>query len=134
MLYGERIPDYIDSLIPANSDIIEEIRAKAAADKDELTMAVLEAGGSDLEDAGEEWIVSTAPSDLMAVKKALEAEGIEVKGAEMTMIPTTPTQISVSDAKKVMRLIDNLEALEDLQNVYHTMEMTDEIAAALDEE
>ena len=60
--------------------------------------------------------------------------GIATKGAEMTMEPTTPTQVSVSDAKKVMRLVDKLEELEDLQNVYHTMDITDEIAAALDEE
>ena len=49
------------------------------------------------------------------------------------MIPTTPTEVSVADAKKVMRLIDKLEELEDLQNVYHTMDITDEIAEALDE-
>ena len=69
----------------------------------------------------------------MAAKKALEEQGIETKGAEMTMEPTTPTAVSVSDAKKVMRLIDKLEELEDLQSVYHTMDITDEIAAALDE-
>ena len=69
----------------------------------------------------------------MAVKKALEAEGIETKGAELTMEATTPTEVSVADAKKVMRLIDKLEELEDLQNVYHTMDITDEIAEALDE-
>ena len=67
------------------------------------------------------------------VKRALEEAGIATKGAEMTMEPTTPTQVSVSDAKKVMRLVDKLEELEDLQNVYHTMDITEEIAAALDE-
>ena len=103
-------------------------------DEEELMLAVADAGGEDYEDAGEEWIVSTSAADLMAVKKALEAEGIEVKGAELTMIPTTPTTVSVADAKKVMRLIDKLEDLEDLQNVYHTMDMTDEIVEALDEE
>ena len=67
------------------------------------------------------------------IRKALEEAGTETKGAELTMIPTTPTQVSVSDAKKVMRLVDKLEELEDLQNVYHTMDITDEIAEALDE-
>ena len=105
----------------------------AAADEDEFMMAVAEAGGDDYEDAEDEWIVYTAPTDLMAVKKALEEQGIEVKGAEMTMEPTTPAQVSVVDAKKVMRLIDRLEELEDLQNVYHAMDITDEIAEALDE-
>jgi transcriptional/translational regulatory protein YebC/TACO1 len=49
------------------------------------------------------------------------------------MVPSTPTEVSVSDAKKVMRLVDKLEELEDLQNVYHSMDITDEIAAALDD-
>ena len=96
-------------------------------------LAVAEAGGDDYEDAEDERIIYTGPTDLMAVKKALEEAGTETKGAELTMIPTTPTQVSVSDAKKVMRLVDKLEELEDLQNVYHTMDITDEIAEALDE-
>lgn len=106
----------------------------AAADEDEFMMAAMEAGADDIEDAEDEWVVYTSPSDLMAVKKALEEQGIETKGAEFTMEPTTPTAVSVSDAKKVMRLVDRLEELEDLQGVYHTMDITDEIAEALDEE
>lgn len=104
-----------------------------AADEDEFMMNVAEAGGNDYEDADEEWIVYTAPAELMAVKRALEELNIEVKGAELVMEPTTPTEVSISDAKKVMRLVDRLEELDDLQNVYHTMDITDEIAAALDE-
>ena len=102
-------------------------------DEDELMMAVAEAGGDDYEDAGDEWVIYTAPSDLMAVRAGLVEQGIEVKGAEMTMIASNPATVSVVDAKKVMRLVDNLEALEDLQNVYHTMDITEEIAAALEE-
>ena len=60
--------------------------------------------------------------------------GIETKGAELSMVAHTTTAVSVADAKKVMRLFDKLEELEDLQNVYHTMEMTDEIIEALEEE
>ena len=81
----------------------------AAGDEDEFMMVVAEAGGDDYEDADEEWIVYTAPNDLMAVKKAIEEQGVATKGAEFIMEPTTPTQVSVSDAKKVMRLIDKLE-------------------------
>ena len=105
-----------------------------AVDEDEFMLAVAEAGGSDYEDADEEWIVYTAPTDLMSVKKGLEEQGIIVKGAEFIMEPTTPAEVSVSDAKKVMRLIDKLEELEDLQNVYHAMDITDEIAEALAED
>ena len=105
-----------------------------AVDEDEFMMAVAEAEGEDYDDNGDEWIVWTAYDKMQDVHKALEAQGIEVKGSELTMVPTTPTAVSVSDAQKVQRLIDRLEELDDVQNVYHTMEMTDEIAAALEEE
>ena len=107
---------------------------ETAVDEDEFMMAVAEAEGEDYDDNGDEWIVWTAYDKMQDVHKALEAQGIEVKGSELTMVPTTPTAVSVSDAKKVQRLIDRLEELDDVQNVYHTMEMTDEIAAALEEE
>lgn len=95
-------------------------------------MAVADAGGDDYEDAGDEWLVYTAPNDVMAVKQALEDGGMEVKGAELMMMANAPTDVTVSDAKKVMRLIDRLEELDDIQNVYHTMNLTDEIMQALD--
>ena len=106
----------------------------AAGDEEEFMMAIAEAGGDDYEDAGEEWVVWTAAGDLMSVSKAIEAQGIEVKGAELTMVPTTPTAVSGTDAKKVQRLIDRLEELDDVQDVYSTMDMTDEVIAALEEE
>ena len=105
-----------------------------ASDEDEFMMAVAEAGGDDYEDAGDQWIVWTAYDNMQAVQKALEAQGIEVKGSELTMVPTTPTEVTPNDAKKVQRLVDRLDELEDVQNVYNTMDVTDEIAAALDEE
>ena len=67
------------------------------------------------------------------MRDALGAQGIEIKGVELTMLPITPAEVSISDARKVMRLVDKLEELEDLQNVYHTMNITEEIAEALDE-
>jgi len=109
------------------------IEKTAAADEDELMLIVADAGGEDLEDGDEEWIVYTAPGDLMAVSKALEAAGVAVKGSELVMEATNPSAITAEDAKKVMRLVDRLEESDDIQNVYHTMDITDEIAAALDE-
>ena len=110
------------------------VEREKCADEDELMMAVAEAGGDDYEDAGEEWVVWTAPGDLMSVKSGLEEQGVEVRGAELVFVPNNPTTVEVSDAKKVMRLIDRLEDLEDVQSVSHTMEITDEVAAALEEE
>ena len=104
-----------------------------AADEDEFMMAIAEAGADDYEDAGDDWTVWTAYDQLAAVRQGLQDQGIEIEGSELTMVPTTPTAVSVADAKKVMRLIDRLEELDDVQNVYHTMDITDEIAEALDE-
>jgi YebC/PmpR family DNA-binding regulatory protein len=104
----------------------------AATDEDELMLLVADAGGEDLEDGGEEWVVYTAPGDLMSATKALEAAGCTVKGAELVMEATTPVTVTVEDAKKVMRLVDKLEESDDIQNVYHTMDITEAIAEALD--
>lgn len=105
-----------------------------AVDEDEFMMAVAEAGGEDYEDAGDQWIVYTSYDKMRDVQKALEAQGIECKGSELTMVPNTPTKLELADAKKVQRLIDRLEELDDVQNVYTTMEVSDEVAAQLDED
>jgi YebC/PmpR family DNA-binding regulatory protein len=104
-----------------------------APDEDEIMLLVADAGGEDMETLDEGFVVYTAPSDMMAVKAALEDAGVPVKGAELVMEPVNTTTVSVEDAKKVLRLVDRLEDLDDIQTVYHTMELTDEIAAALDE-
>jgi YebC/PmpR family DNA-binding regulatory protein len=108
------------------------IEKASATDEDELMLLVADAGGEDLEDNGEDWVVYTASADLLGVSKALEAAGTAVKGAELIMEPTTPATVTVEDAKKVMRLVDKLEESDDIQNVYTTMDITDEIAEALD--
>ncbi len=101
-------------------------------DEDEFMLLVADAGGEDLEVADDEVLVYTAPNDVAAVAHALEAAGAPVKGSELVMEPTATTVVSIEDAKKVLRLIDKLEESDDIQNVYHTMELTDEIAAALE--
>jgi YebC/PmpR family DNA-binding regulatory protein len=109
------------------------IEKGAAPAEDELLLAVMEAGGEDLEDNDEEYVVLTSPGDVMAVKTALESGGIEVKGAELSMRPKAPVPVGVETAKKVVRLVDALEESDDVQDVYHNMEMTEELAAALEE-
>jgi YebC/PmpR family DNA-binding regulatory protein len=110
------------------------IEKEGAPDEEELLMAVMEAGGEDLEDNEDEFVVVTAANDLPKVKDALEAAGIEVRGAELTMRPKTPTAVTVETARKVLRLVDALEESDDVQEVYHNMEMTEEIAVALDQD
>jgi len=108
------------------------VEKSAATNEDGLMLLVADAGGEDLEDGGDEWVVYTTPNDLMPVSKALEAAGVAVKGAELVMEAINPSTVTIEDAKKVMRLVDRLEESDDIQNVYHTMDITDEIAEALD--
>lgn len=108
------------------------LETAGSPDEEELMLLVADAGGDDLEGADEEWVVTTAPTDVMQVKAALEQAGLPVKGAELVMEPVNETVVDASDAAKVLRLIDQLEEHDDIQNVYHTMAFTDEIAAALD--
>jgi len=110
------------------------IDKSAAPDEETLLMAVMEAGGNDLEDNEDEFVVLTAPNDVMAVKAALEAQGIEVRGAELSMRAKQPVAVAVDTVRKILRLVDALDELDDIQDVYHNMEMTEEIAAALDAE
>lgn len=109
------------------------IERAGAPGEEDMFLLVADAGGEDIETGDDAYMVYTAPAEVMAVKKALEEAGVPVKGAELVMEAVNPSAVSVEDAKKVMRLVDRLEELDDIQTVYHTMELTDEIAAALEE-
>jgi len=100
--------------------------------EDEFMLSVAEAGGDDYHLDDDVALVFTDASELMAVKAALEDANYSVRGAEIVMEPVNPQVVETSDAKKVMRLIDRLEDLDDVQNVSHSMELSDEQAEALD--
>ena len=109
------------------------IERAGGPDEDELMLIVADAGGEDMEVGDENYVVYTASAEVMSVKSALEQAGVPVKGAELVMEPVNPTVVTLEEARKVLRLVDRLEESDDVQTVYHTMELTDEIAAALDE-
>ena len=100
-------------------------------DEDEIMEAALEAGADDVissEDGSIE--VITTPEEFGPVKDALDAAGYEAINAEVTRLAENQSELSVSDAQKLMRLIDALEDLDDTQNVYHNGDIPD---AALEE-
>ncbi len=109
------------------------ISKEVCDNEDDLMMLAVEAGAEDFDEEETEWSVWCEPASTKMVSDALAEQGIEIKGSEIVMVPLNTTEVSVSDAKKVMRMIDRLEDLDDVQTVYHTMEMTDEIIEALDE-
>jgi transcriptional/translational regulatory protein YebC/TACO1 len=91
----------------------------------------LGAGAEDIADEGEEWLVTTAPTEVDVVRKALEAAKIEVKAAQLVMIPKNTTQIAGRDAELVTRLIDVLDDHDDVQDVWSNFDLSEEEAARL---
>jgi YebC/PmpR family DNA-binding regulatory protein len=96
--------------------------------EDDLMAVALEAGAEDLEDQGDTWQLTCAPTDLGALRAALEAAGIGFDSADLTMLPTTSVPLDTeADARKVLKLIDMLEDHDDVQNVYANFDIPDHI-------
>jgi YebC/PmpR family DNA-binding regulatory protein len=101
---------------------------RAEVNEDDLMLVALEGGAEDITDAGDNWLVTTAPGDLPAVEAYLSEAGVIQESAEVTLVPTTMVALdNENDAKKVLRLIDALEELDDVQNVYANFDIPDSI-------
>jgi YebC/PmpR family DNA-binding regulatory protein len=102
-------------------------------DEERILEVAMEAGAEDLVDEDERWLVTSAPSDMMAVRNALEEAGLDPGPPELTMVPTSTVELTVeSEAKRVLRLIEALDDHDDVQNVYANFDIPDEIMAAYD--
>jgi len=104
---------------------------KTKIDEDSLMSAALEAGAEDMKnDPGEDsYEIITAPEDVNKVKAALEAAGIPVSLAEITMLPKSYVALDGKSAEQIIRLVDALEDHEDIQNVYTNFDIPDEVMA-----
>ncbi|QLK60782.1 YebC/PmpR family DNA-binding transcriptional regulator [Enterobacteriaceae bacterium Kacie_13] len=101
-------------------------------DEDVVMEAALEAGAEDIVSYDDGAIdVFTAWESLGEVKDALEAAGFKADSAEVTMLPSTKADMDADTAPKLLRLIDMLEDCDDVQEVYHNGEISDEIAETL---
>jgi YebC/PmpR family DNA-binding regulatory protein len=100
-------------------------------DEERVLEVVMEAGAEDLADEEDRWLVTSAPSELMAVHTALEAASLEPGPSELTMVPTTTVEVTTeSEAKSVLRLIEALDDHDDVQNVYANFDIPDAVMAA----
>ncbi|PKF51226.1 YebC/PmpR family DNA-binding transcriptional regulator [Enterovibrio nigricans] len=102
-------------------------------DEDAVMEAALEGGADDVETNDDGSIdVYTTPADFGSVKDALDAAGFEAQNAEVTLVPSTKADLDETSAPKLLRLIDALEDLDDVQEVYHNGDISDEVAATLE--
>ncbi len=104
-----------------------------SVDEDALMDAALEVGADDVTGYDDGAVdVMTTPETYLAVKEALIAAGFEPDSAEVTMQATIQAELDADDAEKMLRLIDRLEDLDDVQDVYSNADISDEIMAGLD--
>ena len=97
-------------------------------DSDTQMLSIIDAGAEDMEDVGEEFEVYTAPDKLNEVQKKLTDQGFEVKDMELQMKPKMLTTINdTSTAQKVMRFIDEVESMDDVQKVFTNVDIPDSV-------
>ena len=97
-------------------------KTKTNLSEDELMLLAIDNGAEDFNVEEECYEITTEPFDFTQVREALEAEGIEFVEAEVQMIPTTYIALDEKASERMQRLIDNLEDLDDVMDVYHNWE------------
>ena len=97
--------------------------------EDDVMLAALEGGAEDVTESAEQWEIVTAPGDLAAVRAALEAAGIAIDSADVTQMPSVTVPVDTATAPKVLRLVDALDDLDDVQAVFSNFDISDEVMA-----
>lgn len=101
-------------------------RSEHSISEDDMLLEVIEAGAEELETTAEMFEITTESDQFEEVKEALEKQGFQLDNAEVTMIPQTTTELDEEEAQKMLKLIDMLEDNDDVQDVYHNFDLTDE--------
>jgi YebC/PmpR family DNA-binding regulatory protein len=91
---------------------------KGAATEDDVMAAVLDAGAEDVEDAGEQFVVSGSPQDLSSLQQAAQKAGLAVQSAQMSYVPKDYVDVDLETARRIVKLLDALEENDDVQHVH----------------
>ena len=105
--------------------------SKEGISQEEIELELIDAGAQDFEDDGETLTITCAKEDFGSVNRKLNDLGIEPDDAGLKRIPNTIKSLDIESARKVMKFIEVLEDDDDVQNVYHNLEITDELANEL---
>jgi YebC/PmpR family DNA-binding regulatory protein len=109
-----------------------QIEKDRAPDEDRLLEIALDAGADDLSDAESTWEITTDPAAFAAVRSAIEEAGVSMLSAELTMLPQNTVPVEGGQAKQVLALLEALEELDDVQNVYANFDIPESMMADLD--
>jgi YebC/PmpR family DNA-binding regulatory protein len=104
----------------------------AGLSEDDVLVAVLDAGAEEVNNLGDSYEVISEATDLVPVRTALQSAGIDYESADMSFLPSVQVPLDEDGARKVFRLIDALEDLDDVQNVYANFDVSDDIMEAVE--
>ena len=107
------------------------VSKSSAVTEEKILEAVLEAGAEEVNDLGDSFEVVSEPSDLVAVRTSLQTAGIDYESAESPFLPSMSVPLDTQGAQKVIALIEAIEELDDVQNVYGNFDISDEVMASL---
>ncbi|MET0475603.1 MAG: YebC/PmpR family DNA-binding transcriptional regulator [Mycobacterium sp.] len=107
---------------------------KNGLSEDDVLTAVLDAGAEDVHDLGDSFEVISEPTDLIAVRTALQDAGIDYDSADASFQPSVSVPVDLEGARKVLKLVDALEESDDVQDVWTNVDIPDDVAAQLDED
>jgi YebC/PmpR family DNA-binding regulatory protein len=108
------------------------VAKSGGVDEDSVLMAVLDAGAEEVRDLGDTFEVVSEPGALVAVRTALQDAGIDYDSADIGFVPSVQVDLDEDSAGKVFRLIDALEDLDDVQNVFANYDVSDEVMEKID--
>jgi len=108
-----------------------QIEKTEAPDEERLLEIALEAGAENLDDSESTWEITCDPSSFAAVRDAVTAAGIPMLSAELTMLPQSTVPVEGGQAKQVLALLETLEDLDDVQNVYANFDIPEAVMAEL---
>jgi YebC/PmpR family DNA-binding regulatory protein len=111
-------------VVPKGNDVTE----------DDVLTAVLDAGAEEVIDDGEKFEVFSEAQDLVATRTALQTAGIDYDSADIAFVPQLKIEVDAATARKVFHLIDALEELDDVQNIYSNYDLSAEVQAELEAE
>lgn len=107
---------------------------KGEIDPDEFELELIDAGAEDIEDENDVYIITTELEDFGNVQKKLEELKLEPENAELQRIPNDTKELEAEEAMKFLKMVEDFEDDDDVQNVYHNLKMTDKLISLLENE
>jgi YebC/PmpR family DNA-binding regulatory protein len=111
--------------------VVPKAQERGELPEDDLLEAVLDAGAEEVEDLGEAFEVRSDAADLVAVRSAVQAAGLDYESAESAFVPSMTVELDEHGAASIFRLVEALEDSDDVQNVFTNVDVSDEVLARL---